>query len=195
MKSKVKSVVGYRCEGRPTLWSAPAGADITDRNNWRLLYSGKNTICVGMYESLFHLMRRDFDDWQPASIALGYGGDYSQTSVPADIGSRVAPAYTDDSVRKSYYVAPIVEVKEDPVITEKKVHYIAIVRPESGNTDPDDVSVPYLNEFGLLANNGTLLAHYITAADGVTGRAIQYAKSELEWLIIDWEIELIGVEP
>ena len=185
----------FRPRGTVRVYRVPAAGDPSDRSQWRGADGGRNVVCYGMYDALQQLLLRNFDDWQPASIALGYGGDYSQTVPAADQGARVAPLHADDFMRKQFYAVPLVRAEADPVLTERKAHFVAIARPEEAVTDPDDSDAPYLNEFGLLAENGALLAHYVPPTDGVSPVAARYAKSPFEWLVVDWEIELIGVEP
>lgn len=192
---RLRSAVRPWFRGRPSVWVVPAAGDPRDAAQRRLLLAGRNVVCYGMYDAFQQLLLRNFDDWQPATIALGFGGDFSQTVPAVDQGARVEPLHGDDVMRKQFYAAPLVESRADPVTTERKIHYVAVVRPEEANTDLDDVDAPYLNEFGLLAANGTLLAHFVPPTDGVSPLAGRYAKSSLEWLVVDWEIEVIGVEP
>ena len=173
--------------GRPSIFTVPAGVDPRDTANWTLVHQGQNVICAGMYQAMTQLLMRNFDDWQATTIALGFGGNYNEDGV--DQGSRQPPAFTDTAMRKSFFEAPIVQVA--PSI-EDRFYYIAIIRPEDGNTDNEDLR-PYIDELGLLAANGTLLAHYITPADPLDATiATQYAKSTVEWLVIRWEIEFAG---
>lgn len=197
---QVGSRANVMVRGAPSLYSVQAHRDPTDPNNWIPLMQSWNTICVGMYDCVHNLLLRNFEDWQPTSIVLGFGGDYDQpedpdTTPPADQGVKQEPAYTDAYVRKELFRAAIVQAQPSELTGEHRVHYIAIIRPDDALTDPDDPDRPYINEFGLEAYNGTLLAHFVTAEDLDTGRAEQYAKSNLEWLVIDWEIEFVGSVP
>ena len=177
--------------GRPSIYSVPVGVDPSDANNWQEIHAGVNTICVGMYDSMHNMLMRNFDDWQPTTITTGFGGDWDQAAT-ANQGSRQPPAFTDAAVRKPIYRAPIVQVVPG---LDRRLCYIAIVRPEDGNTDIADATKPYINELGLLANNGTRLAHYVTPIATGQVYATRYAKSQVEWLVIKWEIEFAGVAP
>lgn len=189
------SKMPLKMEGRPSVFTVPACADPLDTANWSPLIEGKNIVCVGMYDSMLHMLLRDFDDWQPASMAIGSGGDLSLSA-----GSYIAtptrqpPTHSDTAMRRQNFVAPIVQVIPGNTVTRTAV-YVAIVRPDDANTG--SVEAPYINELGLLATNGTLLAHYVTPEDltNATRPSLKYAKSNLQWLVIKWEIEFTGVEP
>lgn len=186
-QSKLTSVI----LGRPSIYSVPACVDPTDTNNWKLLHQGQNTICTGMYQAMTNLLMRNFDDWQPTTVVTGFGGDWDQAAT-ANQGSRQPPAFTDILVRKPIFYAPIVQVTPT---TANRFYYVAIIRPDDGNTDAGDPTRPYINELGLLAHNGTLLAHYVTPVTGSGSTATQYAKSNIEWLVIRWELEFSGGLP
>ena len=186
--------------GIPALYSVPAHLDPEDPTNWIPLRQSRNIICIGMHDCVHNLLLRNFEDWQPTTVVLGYGGDYDQpadpdTTPPANQGSRQAPVFTDTYVRKVLYRAPIVQVKPDELVSERRTHYISIVRPDDSITDTGDPEKPHIDEFGLEAANGTLLAHFVTPEDPDSGLAEKYAKSSLEWLVIDWEIEYVGATP
>lgn len=194
LREKTSAVIA----GYPSIYAVPLGLNPMNPEHRRLVHAGQNIICVGMYDAALNYLLRNFEDWQATSIVLGFGGDYNQPDDPDDVadqGSRQPAAHTDTYVRKVLYRAPIVQVTESPLAEERRMHYIAIVRPDEALTDVGDPDAPFINEFGLEAYNGTLLAHYVTPADPDTNRAEQYAKSDVEWLVIDWEIEFVGSVP
>jgi len=189
---------GGLLRGRPTLYTVPQGADPYDATARRLLQTGRNTICYGFYDAMQRYLLRDFDAWSPTGLVLGYGGDYDQpddpdTTAPSDQGARIAPAVTDAYVRKVFYRGAVQQAKEGSPTTDRRVVYVAVVKPSDGVTDVDDVTRPYLNEIGLEARNGVLLAHYVTDVDPDTGRAQRFAKAAYQWLVCEWEIEFVGV--
>lgn len=186
-QSKIESSI----TGRPSLFSASSCVDPLDTNNWTLIHEGKNTICSGMYQSVTNLLMRNFDDWQPTTIVTGYGGDWDQ-AVTANQGSRQPPDFTDTIVRKPLFYAPIVQVLPS---APGRFYYVAIIRPADGTTDLLDPARPYINELGLLAHNGTLLAHYVTPLAAGGSIATRYSKSNVAWLIIRWELEFAGATP
>lgn len=155
-----------------------------------------NVVCDGFYDCVQNLLMRNFEDWQPTNITVGYGGDYNQpvdpdATPPVDQGERVAAVATDTYVRKEITSIPLVQVKEGPIIAERRFTYVAIARPFEAVTDPTDEERPFINEFGLRAFNGTLLAHYITP-EGSDGRAERFQKSSVTWMVINWEIKFTG---
>lgn len=157
-----------------------------------------NVVCVGFYDCLQNLLMRNFEDWQPTSITVGYGGDYDQpadpdATPPTDQGERVAPLFTDTYVRKSITSIPIVQVLEGDIITERRFTYVAIARPYEAVTSDSTPTKPFINEFGLKAYNDTLLAHYVTPADD-DDRAERFQKSSVTWMVIKWEIKFSEVE-
>lgn len=188
-----------RFVGRPALFVAPADADPFDPAARTPLAAGRNVVCFGMYDAIQHgFMLRSFDAWAPASIALGFGGDYDQpddpdATAPTDQGRRVDPQYSDAYVRKQFHVAAVRQVREGLPTSDRRAVFVAVIRPDDGTTDAEDAARPFLNEFGLLSRNGTLLAHFVPEADPDTGRARRYAKSSALWLVIEWTVELVGM--
>lgn len=173
-----------------------SAADPDDRSTWTLLVGGKNVICTGMWDSVHNLLLRNFSDWMPTEVSVGFGGDYDQpadpvATPPSDTGARVAALFSDTYVRKPIQSIPILQVTDPAVPSEYHARYIALVSPDGLTTDIGDPLRPYINELGLMASNGTLLAHYITPDDG-GGNATQFSKTDLEWLVVEWEIEFIG---
>lgn len=179
--------------GRPRIYKCSTPSD---PQTWELLEEGPNIVCDGMYDAVHNLLLRNFTEWSPTEISVGFGGDYSQPddpvgSPPSDTGARVAPLASDTYVRKPIQSIPILQVTDPAVPSSTRATYIALVDPDGLTTDVGDPDKPYINELGLLAANGTLLAHYVTAADG-GGNATQYTKTDLEWFVVEWEIEFVG---
>lgn len=200
MKEHVTCELEASIKGWPTLYTVPAHRDPLDPRNWIPLRQDRNIICVGMHDAVHNLLLRNFEDWQPTTVVLGFGGDFDQpadpeATPPTNQGARIAPAFSDTYVRKPLFRAPIVEVKPSELTSERRAHYIALVRPNDANTDPSDPDRPYIDEFGLESNNGVLLAHYVNVEDPDTQLAEKNAKSDLEWLVVDWEVEFVGVQP
>ncbi len=190
--------------GRPTVFSVPAyvnGFEVTDPvdSRWeskrKAVLEGENLICTGMFSAIQNLMARDIDNWQAVSVAVGFGGDYTQPATRdasvSDTGQRVAAAFTDAYMRKPLYTAAIRLADVSAVLTEYRWIYTATLAPFGSDTDIGDPLKPYINEFGLLAANGTLLAHFIPPAadDGTT---VRRAKTDLEWWVIQWVVEFLG---
>lgn len=188
---KAHDKISGQLAGIPTVYVA---ADAADRSSWVKMFGGRNVVCDGMHTALHRLLLRDFVDWAPASVSIGYGGEYSQpadpnTTPPAPTGARVAPASTDTYVRKAILDAPILQAEDPGVVGAKRAKYTAIVAPDALTTGATDR--PFIDELGLVAANGTLLAHYVTPADG-SGNTTKFSKTSLEWLIIEWEIDYVG---
>lgn len=205
MRTSLSSVFSGKLRGRPTLSVVPAvidGVRVTDPTDSRweshktVVMTGSNIICEGMYSAIQGMMCRDFDDWQATSIQVGYGGDYSQppdptSPLPSDQGERVPPAFTDAYVRKPLFTAAIRLAAPSAVVGEYRWTFTATLSPFEGETDVGEPTRPFINEFGLLAANGTLLAHFIPPADG-GGLAERRSKTDLEWWVIQWDVEFIG---
>jgi len=199
MPLRMDSHGSLRLRGSPAVYGVPADGDPHDPAQRRLLVAGQNTICYGMYDAVQRFLLRDFDAWAPANLVLGFGGDYDQpedpvTTPPTDQGTRIGPAHSDAYMRKPFYAGPIQQVRVGTPTTDRRVVYVAVVAPDYGVTDEDDVDRPYLNELGITARNGTLLAHYIPESGVVDGRAERYAKSSAMWLVVEWTVEFVGDE-
>lgn len=186
--------VSLKAQGRVKVYAV---ADLAELEHASPVVDSGNVVCSGFYDCVQRLLMRDFEDWQPTNITIGYGGDYNQptdpvATPPSDQGERVAALNTDTYVRKEITSIPLVQVTEGDIISERRFTYVAIARPFEAVTDEEDATKPFINEFGLKAYNDTLLAHYITPED-VTGRAERFQKSSVTWLVINWEIKFSGV--
>lgn len=169
--------------GKPSIYTA---TDPDDRGTWNLVVEGENVVCIGMHTSIHNLMLRNFSDWMPSKVSVGYGGDYTQATPPVVQAARVEPLFADTFVRKPILDIPVLQVA-DPV-SNFTAKYTAMVAPDGLVTGAGDR--PYINELGLMSENDTLLAHYITPLDGLL--ATQIVKTDLEWFVVEWEIEFIG---
>ena len=66
--------------------------------------------------------------------------------------------------------------------TGDEIEYSALVRPDQAVSDD-------INEFGLIARNGKLFAHYVPDADPT--RAEKKPKTDLYW-IMKWVVEYVS---
>ena len=143
------------------------------------VFEGKNMVVAGAQGVVAALLRGDVDNKLPSYISIGSGGDLDQ-DTRIDTGSRVGPAVTDTSLRRTGYRIPIVTTEDGASAVNWK--YVAVARPHEALS-------PVLNEFGVETEDGTLISHYVTAA-APDGRATQYCKTSLEYLVIKWEFTL-----
>jgi len=193
--------------GRPSIYSIPVQPGVTEdsvlapslQHTRQLVFSGPNLVCTGLYSAIQGLMSRNVSEWQAASVQVGYGGDYDQPAdpdnqSPADQGERIGPVFTDAYVRKPIFSAPIRLATSSDVLSSYRWSYSAVISPFEALTDIGEPTHPFINEFGLLAANGELLAHFIPAADDL-GRAERRQKSDLEWWVIVWDLEFVGSVP
>lgn len=178
-----------KATGKPRIYSVPSNLDPTIKENWIPKFGGNNMVCVGMHDTVQRLLMRDFELWQPARIALGYGGEYTQ--LGSYTGLRQAPAYQDRAMRKTIMTTPLVQITQSGMTEERRIHYSSILEPLEGVTDPENPDRPFIDELGIEAANGVLLAHYVSDSDA-SGRTLKQVKTNLEWLVIDWEIQFVA---
>lgn len=143
------------------------------------VFEGKNMVVAGAQGVVAALLRGDVDNKLPSYISIGSGGDLDQ-DTRIDTGSRVAPKVTDTGLRRTSYRIPIVTTEDGASDVNWK--FVAVARPHEALS-------PVLNEFGVETEDGTLISHYVTAA-APDGRATQYCKTSLEYLVIKWEFTL-----
>lgn len=162
-------------KGRLEVWSVPydqelelEGLGIPDWQADNLVVNSASDVIVG-------LLRGQVEDFLPSYISVGSGGDLDQ-NTGSDTGARVAPAVEDTSMRSTVARIPI-STTEDGNLTNEWA-YVAVARPHEAIS-------PMLNEFGVESANGTLISHYVSAADE-SGRATRYCKTSLEYLVIRW---------
>jgi hypothetical protein len=122
------------------------------------------------------LLMRNFRDKALSYIALGTGGGLEATPPHNDTGARVAPDPAETEMRALVEKIQIQTAREEA----GDVILVAVARPEQAQ-DPD------INEFGLLTEDGTLFAHFVTEANPGP-RAKKYPKTDVYW-IIEWPLE------
>jgi len=170
-------------KGSFTMWSVPATVPYDEvlANLGEPILDAKNLVVNSALTVLVQLMRGNTNDYVPAYITIGNGGDLNQTSK-LHMGIRVPAAITDTYVRMPVARIPIV-LTEDATTTNSW-YYVAVARPH-------EALAPVINELGVETRNGTLVSHYITDSDpSLGGRATRYVKTALEYLIIRWKYEL-----
>ena len=123
------------------------------------------------------LLLRNFRDKALAYVALGEGGDYEITPPHSDTGARVAPDPAETEMRALVEKITIQTAREE----NGEVILVAVARPEQAQS-------PNINEFGLLTEDGTLFAHFVTEEVAPLGRATKYPKTDIYW-IVEWPID------
>lgn len=107
----------------------------------------------------------------PAWLAVGQGGDLNTAGV--DTGARVAPDASDAAMRTEVARFPLMAYNT-PGTSE--ITYTAVVPHTALNST-------WINEFGVLNDDGALLLHHIPVADG-TGKTTRYSKTAaLRWIV------------
>lgn len=167
--------------GTFSVWKVPAEVpyeEVLDKLGTPLL-EAKNLVVGNALHALVQLLRGNTEDYTPAYITIGSGGDLDQL-FRLDQGARVPASISDTYVRRPEARIPIIltEDGDKPNVW----HYVAVARPHEALT-------PVINELGVETRNGTLISHYISEED-TTGRATRYIKTSLEYLIIKWRYEL-----
>jgi hypothetical protein len=148
--------------------------------SWVVPVLEQSNLVVGSAELVVSkLLQREFADYMPAFIVLGSGGDLEQEAL-IDSGARVAPAADDQAIRQVVAKLPIIQVIPDESV-ENTWSYVAIARPTEALTAS-------LNELGIETQNGTLISHFVTNPVGDEVRSHKYAKSSLEYLVIQWSL-------
>ena len=140
------------------------------------LIVGFNSTTDASEDVIRGLLRRDFRNKAISFVAIGNGGDFEITPPHNDTGARVAPDPSETEMRALVEKIQIQTSREDG----DDVILVAVARPEQAQ-DPD------INEFGLLTEDDTLFAHFVTEADPGP-RAKKYPKTDVYW-IIEWPIE------
>jgi len=143
------------------------------------LLEAKNLVVGNALHVLVQLLRGNTEDYTPAYITIGSGGDLDQV-FRLDQGARVPASIADTYIRRPEARIPIVVTEDGD--KPNVWHYVAVARPHEALT-------PVINELGVETRNGTLISHYISEEDS-TGRATRYVKTSLEYLIIKWRYEL-----
>jgi len=137
-----------------------------------------NHISDSAIDILLGLLSRDLDNKVVSTISVGTGGDINP-ATGLDTGARFAPEDTEEAMRRSIFDSPISHVETDAI--NKRVIYTTVVKTESGNSDS-------INELGLLSEDGTMLSHFITPPDPLSGRATKYVKTDLLYMVVRWRL-------
>jgi len=137
-----------------------------------------NHISDSAIDILLGLLARDIDDKIVSTISVGTGGDLNP-ATGLDTGARFAPQDDEVQMRQAIFDAPIAHVETDSI--NKRITYTAVLKTENGNSDS-------INELGLLSEDGTMLSHFITPADPVSGRATKYEKTNLLYMVVRWRL-------
>lgn len=162
-------------QGSLEVWTIPAGAEPDLDNLGEPTWQAKNLVVNSASDVIVGLLRGKVEDFLPSYISVGAGGDLNQTTG-TDTGGRVGPQVEDTSMRSTVARIPIATTEDGNLTNEWA--YVAVARPHEAIS-------PMLNEFGVESANGTLISHYVTAADS-SGRATRYCKTSLEYLVIRW---------
>lgn len=141
------------------------------------LIVGFNSTTDASEDVIRGLLLRNFRDKAINYIALGEGGDYEATPPHNDTGARVPPDPAETEMRALVEKITIQTGRED----NGDVILVAVARPEQAQS-------PNINEFGLLTEDGTLFAHFVTEEVAPGGRATKYPKTDVYW-VIEWLIE------
>lgn len=166
MKVEPKTKIEGRIKGR---------VRILDPNG--NLIAGFNSTTDASQDVIRGLLMRNFRDKALAFIALGEGGDCEATPPHNDTGARVAPDPAETEMRALVKNITIQTAREE----SGEVILVAVARPEQAQS-------PNINEFGLLTEDGTLFAHFVTAEVAPLGRATKYPKTDVYW-IIEWALD------
>lgn len=165
---ELKDKVRGRLVGRFRLYELVYGEEV-------LILDEKNTI-VDYHETIIQgLLARNPEDFMIAAIAIGEGGDAEISEPHNDTGARVATDPGEETMRIPIAEIPIQTVNE----TGDEIEFSALVRPDQAVSDD-------INEFGLVARNGKLFAHYVPDADPT--RAEKKPKTDIYW-ILKWVVE------
>lgn len=168
LKDKVKG----KFSGRFRLYEVRDGEEV-------LIHDEKNTI-VDYHKTIIQgLLARNPEDFMIAAIAIGEGGDAEINEPHNDTGARVGTNLSEETMRIPIAEIPIQATNE----SGDDVEYSALARPDQAVSDD-------INEFGLIARNGKLFAHYVPDADPV--RAEKKPKTDIYW-ILKWTIEYTSV--
>ena len=169
MSIRPKDSLGFELKGRIEVLRVTEGQATT-------LFAGKNLIADGAVDIMLGFLSRDLDNKMITYVDVGTGGDVNP-ATGLDTGARVAPQNDETDIRVLLYRSPIANIEPD--VNTKEVVFTAVVKPEDGND-------PAINEFALLSYDGTMLAHFVTPEDPGSGRAEQYEKTALMYLVIRW---------
>jgi hypothetical protein len=151
---------------------------LADENGVKDRYRGHNLICDSAVDIILGLFSRDLDGKMISKISVGTGGDLDP-DTHMDTGARVGPREDEEHMRQSIFDCPIANVESD--LINHEIVFTAVAKQEEANS-------AVINEFGLLSEDGTMLAHFVTEADPLTGRAKRYNKTPLLYMVVRWTI-------
>jgi hypothetical protein len=144
--------------------------------NGILIVDSRNMITDASEEIIQGLLGRNAEDYLLDYIAIGKGGDCDIfPGSHVDTGARVAPDPGEREIRVLVERLPIQITAPNP----PEFTLYALANPAQA-VDPD------INEFGILARNGLLFAHYVTELD-LFNRASKKPKTDVNW-IIEWTV-------
>lgn len=147
-----------------------------------LLFEGANQVTdYGNEEFIRALISRDLDALV-GDIAFGTGGDCDIVNH-LDTGARVGPVSTETEIRVLLEKITITSVSRE---VDGSITFKALARREQANS-------PDINEFALLTRGNEMVAHFVTEEVAPLGRATKYPKTELMFIICEWNIQFTGV--
>ena len=181
MEANLQDTFNSLLQGRVSVFRVPAEVEYKDvlAHYGTPLFSGNNVVVENSKTILQNLLRGKIQDYLPSFISIGDGGDSTQ-AAGIDTGTRVAPDVADATMRSTVARIPIIQTI---YVDSDTWEYVAVARP-------NEALASIINEFGVEAANGSLLAHFVTDPDATTGRATRYIKTSLEYLVIRWQFTL-----
>lgn len=141
------------------------------------IFGSKNSVTDASEEILRGLLGRDPENFMLDYIAIGSGGDCTVAFPHSDTGARVDPDPQERDIR--------VLVESIPIQTQRtvgnEVTFSAIAKINQAISND-------VNELALLARNGLMFAHFVTAALVPLGPAEKKPKTDINW-ILEWTID------
>jgi len=113
-----------------------------------------------------------------AIISIGEGGNYDQQG--AFVGTRVAPADSDETMRLEIFRAGIIQI-DFPAANQ--VRFTGLLR------QAEAVSVN-IDEFGLLSTDGRMFSHAVNPDAGPATPTVPYTKPAGAIFAIRWTLTL-----
>ena len=141
------------------------------------IFGSKNSVTDASEEIIRGLLGRDPENYMLDYIAIGSGGDCTVAFPHSDTGARVGPDPIETEIRVLVESIPIQAQRE--VGTSVILSAIAKINQAISND---------VNELALLARNGLMFAHFVTAALVPLGPAEKKPKTDINW-ILEWTID------
>ena len=141
----------------------------------------KNLVVDTAFKLLPKILGRDTSS-QIEFISLGTGGDFEEQppGAPIDTGARNPPAITDQGNRIELFRAAIITI-EFPDLNS--VRFYSILQADEANSAS-------INEFALLASDGTCFSHEVNDEDPVPpNRALKYTKNDGLIVVVRWTLD------